>query len=153
MTHITIERAKLEQILEALESQHRDRLNYILAKRSANATCAEFKVNTLSELIESGYMHGIGKQTESAITVAKQALAAAPVQPVAQSMIKALTHAVEIAEAKRSGTWDDLLQYRVLLNTPPAQRQWVGLTDDDVYLLAHPRLARAIETKLKEKNT
>jgi hypothetical protein len=74
MTHITIERAKLEQILEALESQHRDRLNYTLAKRSANATCAEFKVNTLSELIESGYMHGIGKQTESAITVAKQAL-------------------------------------------------------------------------------
>jgi predicted RNase H-like HicB family nuclease len=34
-----------------------------------------------------------------------------------------------------------------------AQRQWVGLPDDDVYLLAHPRLARAIETKLKEKNT
>ena len=81
MTHITIERAKLEQILEALESQHRDRLNYTLAKRSANATCAEFKVNTLSELIESGYMHGIGKQTESAITVAKQALEQpAPVQ-------------------------------------------------------------------------
>jgi hypothetical protein len=39
-------------------------------------------------------------------------------------------------------------------STPPAaQRQWVGLPDDDVYLLAHPRLARAIETKLKEKNT
>jgi hypothetical protein len=38
--------------------------------------------------------------------------------------------------------------------TPPAaQRTWVGLPDDDVYLLAHPRLARAIETKLKEKNT
>jgi hypothetical protein len=34
-----------------------------------------------------------------------------------------------------------------------AQRQWVGLPDDDVYLLAHPRLARAIEAKLKEKNT
>jgi hypothetical protein len=33
-----------------------------------------------------------------------------------------------------------------------AQRQWVGLPDDDVYLLAHPRLARAIEAKLKEKN-
>jgi hypothetical protein len=41
-----------------------------------------------------------------------------------------------------------------LYTTPPAaQRTWVGLPDDDVYLLAHPRLARAIETKLKEKNT
>ncbi len=69
----------LELALEALEAQHRDRLNYTLAKRSANATCAEFKVNTLSELIESGYMHGMGKQTESAITAIKQARAA-PVQ-------------------------------------------------------------------------
>jgi hypothetical protein len=40
---------------------------------------------------------------------------------VAQSLIEALTHAVEIAEAKRPGTWDDLLQYRALLATPPAQ--------------------------------
>jgi hypothetical protein len=83
MNTVTIERAKLEQILEALESQHRDRLKYTLAKRSANATCAEFKVNTLSELIESGYMHGIGKQTESAITVAKQALEQPVQEPVA----------------------------------------------------------------------
>jgi hypothetical protein len=59
---------------------------------------------------------------------------------VAQSLIKALTHAVEIAEAKRPGTWDDLLQYRVLLNTPPAQRQWVGLTDEDAHLLANEHL-------------
>jgi hypothetical protein len=40
-----------------------------------------------------------------------------------------------------------------LYTTPhAAQRQWVGLADDDVYLLAHPRLARAIEAKLREKN-
>jgi hypothetical protein len=77
------------QILEALESQHRDRLNYTLAKRSANATCAEFKVNTLSELIESGYMHGIGKQTESAITVAKQALEPTVQVPVAIHQFRA----------------------------------------------------------------
>ena len=42
---------------------------------------------------------------------------------------KALTHAVEIAEAKRPGTWDDLLQYRALLSTPPAAPvQPVGVT-------------------------
>jgi len=98
---------------------------------------------------------------------------AAPVQePVAQSMIKALTHAVEIAEAKRPGTWDDLLQYRALLATPSAaQRQWVGLTDEevdhtewipkrgsqityDIGWLDNMRIfARALEAKLKEKNT
>lgn len=30
-------------------------------------------------------------------------------------LLDALTHAVEIAEAKRSGTWDDLLQYRAAI--------------------------------------
>ena len=59
---------------------------------------------------------------------------AAPVQePVAQALIKALTHAVEIAEDKRPGTWDDLLQYRALLTTPPAaQPAPVPLTDDQI---------------------
>jgi hypothetical protein len=55
-----------------------------------------------------------------------------------------------------------------LYTTPPAQRQWTGLTDEDVYPLANEHLhyqiegyevsgiydlARAIEAKLKEKNT
>ena len=54
------------------------------------------------------------------------------------------------------------------LYTSPPQRQWVGLTDEDVYPLANEHLryqpedyevsgvydlARAIEAKLKEKNT
>jgi hypothetical protein len=97
---------------------------------------------------------------------AKVAAQPAPVQePVVQSMIKALTHAVEIAEAKRPGTWDDLLQYRVLLNTPPAQRQWVGLTREERLHFLNEILDYGtgfvapldsviwnIETKLKEKN-
>lgn len=77
------EALKLAQ--EALESQHRDRLSYTLAKRSANATCAEFKRNTMSELIESGYMHGMGKQTESAITAIKQARANAALEKKAEN--------------------------------------------------------------------
>jgi hypothetical protein len=69
---------------------------------------------------------------DTALRIAEATPPATLVQePVAQSIIKALTHAVEIAEAKRPGTWDDLLQYRVLLNTPPAQRQWVGLTREE----------------------
>ena len=31
-------------------------------------------------------------------------------------LVEALKHAVEIAEAEQTGTWDDLLQYRELLN-------------------------------------
>jgi hypothetical protein len=63
----------------------------------------------------------------------------APVQPVAQSMIKALTHAVEIAEAKRPGTWDDLLQYRVLLNTPLAAQPAVPDAIHHTDLSEHPQ--------------
>ena len=43
--------------------------------------------------------------------------------------------------------------------TPPAaQRQWVGLTENEIALInadySHPQgFARAIEAKLKEKNT
>jgi len=50
-------------------------------------------------------------------------------------------------------------ELRAMLTTPPtAQRQWVGLTDEerddllDNYITAEGR-ARAIEAKLKEKNT
>jgi hypothetical protein len=54
-----------------------------------------------------------------------------------------------------------------LYTSPPAQRTWVGLTDEDVYPLANEHLhyqpesyevsgiynlARAIEARLKEKN-
>jgi hypothetical protein len=43
-----------------------------------------------------------------------------------------------------------------LVNLPPAQRQWIGLTDDEMQALwdryAHMEMMRAIEAKLKEKN-
>jgi hypothetical protein len=44
-----------------------------------------------------------------------------------------------------------------LYTTPPAQRQWVGLSDEEMQALwdryAHMEMMRAIEAKLKEKNT
>ena len=70
----------LKLALEALEAQHNDRTAYSKAKRSANATCGEFKNNPLNELIESGYMHELGKQTEFAITAIREALAEQPAQ-------------------------------------------------------------------------
>jgi hypothetical protein len=54
-------------------------------------------------------------------------------------------------------------QLQPLYTTPPAaQRQWVGLTDDEIEkacvplgaaMLSFTEVARAIEAKLKEKNT
>lgn len=38
-----------------------------------------------------------------------------PAQEAAPELLEALKHAVEIAENKRPGTWDDLLPYRVLI--------------------------------------
>lgn len=62
--------------LEALHAQHNDRTAYGRAKRKANATCAEFKNSPMSELIESGYMQSMGKQTQEAIDALRAALAA-----------------------------------------------------------------------------
>ena len=46
-----------------------------------------------------------------------------------------------------------------MMSLPPAQRTWVGLTDDEVYKIAFTlegehwkKIADAIEAKLKEKN-
>jgi hypothetical protein len=67
-------------------------------------------------------MHAIGQAREAMrlaglksedIFVAELDAAAADIQKIAE----ALTHAVDIAEAKRDGNWDDLLQYRKLLKT------------------------------------
>ena len=72
ITHLAPSQEPVNQmLLDALKAQHADRLAYSRAKRSANATCADFKTSSLSELIESGYMQGLGKQTESAIAAAE----------------------------------------------------------------------------------
>lgn len=72
-------RQAAQMALEALEKQHRDRTAYSAAKQAANATCAEFRENTLSDLIESGYRHSqMGKATVSAIDTLRSALAAEP---------------------------------------------------------------------------
>ena len=67
------------------------------------------------------------------------------------------------------GWWWDYIRYELgrahdhyqeqvadLYTTPPAQREWVGLTDEEIAKLDcydHLKFARAIEAKLKEKNT
>jgi hypothetical protein len=118
--------------------------------------------------------------TYDAITAIKQALAAPVQEPVTMRMPKVGDRVVCI-EDESLGTivyltaggspeikFDDgshgtymLREFAELFGytTPPAaQRQWVGLTDEerddllDNYITAEGR-ARAIEAKLKEKNT
>jgi hypothetical protein len=108
-------------------------------------------------------------EVKAAITAIKQALAADVREPVACVQ--------DLDEVKRKHLvyekgmdWKD-----PLYTTPPAQRQWVGLTDDEMrelekqfeaervrtsdekYLVIYPaaywQWQRAIEAKLKEKNT
>jgi hypothetical protein len=52
------------------------------------------------------------------------------------------------------------VEWQPLFTPPPAQRQWVGLTDDEIDKTYETKIwdarrsyARAIEAKLKEKNT
>lgn len=60
--------------------------------------------------------------------------------------------------------WFEKPANQAMLYTSPLQRQWVGLTDDEVHALwmigeaniseaAHSVIAYEVETKLKEKNT
>ena len=80
------------------------------------------------------------KQTSEAITAIKQARSA----PVQEPAIKQ--------------GWD----VDTLLDKPAAQRQWTGLTDEEIQAIDFTavsenwdwlRFARAIEAKLREKNT
>lgn len=56
------------------------------------------------------HLNGLDPDRPHAVTAANARLIAA-----APALVEALTHAVEIAEAKRDGNWDDLLKYRSLL--------------------------------------
>ena len=56
-------------------------------------------------------------QTREPINITKALEAAEQErQDMHTELVEALKHAVEIAEAEQTGNWDDLLQYRELLN-------------------------------------
>jgi len=101
----------------------------------------------------------------------KQALAAPVQEPVA--WVDLLKQAKEIIQSKP--LWNRFIKGTPLGNdiavcmasfaqehtTPPAQRTWVGLTDEEIWSVLQFRgynmetieIAKAIEAKLKEKNT
>ena len=68
---------------------------------------------------------------------------------------------VAIVDANDEGYWAEILPDRsvkvgqLLYTSPPAQRTWVSLTDEQMLAIVHYSQldnARAIEAKLKEKN-
>jgi hypothetical protein len=135
MTHITIERAKLEQVLEALE------------------------ISKCTSKYEQGC------HVCEAITAIKQALAAPVQEPFGylfQHEETGLTTVVDVQQVDWGFEKNNPRHQKIgpVYTTPPAaQRQWVGLTDDEFRDFASTLdygtggLIRAIEAKLKEKNT
>jgi hypothetical protein len=95
-----------------------------------------------------------------AITAIKEALAESEQEPVAYIRVSKTGHVMACA---KTGDFYSL-PHKTLLYTTPPQRTWVGLTDEEIKRLGDLDLdsnyfglwydfAKAIEAKLKEKNT
>jgi hypothetical protein len=99
------------------------------------------------------------KQTSEAITAIKQARSAPVQEPVGQ-----VGWAANVPKTIREVHWTDVcppIGTKLYTTPPAAQRQWVGLTQQDIDIAfddtqeggGFDDFARAIEAKLKEKNT
>jgi hypothetical protein len=95
-----------------------------------------------------------------------------PAAPAPKGMVllpKRMTQAMRDVTDQEDWTWEDLLAAAEAITedeyaeiaAQPAQRQWVGLTDEEIEkacvplgaaMLSFTEVARAIEAKLKEKN-
>jgi len=93
------------------------------------------------------------KKHEEAITAIKQARSAPVQEPVAK-------YIGECSEGSLVQLYEDVKKGTNFYTTPPAQRQWVGLTDEEKRQIFEREdyqgwldYINAIEAKLKEKNT
>jgi hypothetical protein len=113
----------------------------------------------LEALEEYSYQEGLTRAADQAITAIKQALAAPVQEPVAwMEMVVANL----VREGVNKHKARELAEH--FYTAPPAaQRQWVGLKNNELQPIADEYrilfggwvedFARAIEAKLKEKNT
>jgi hypothetical protein len=93
----------------------------------------------------------------TAITAIKQALAAQPA-PVQEPVAWVREHELPLAPGDAFSWVETFVHKTPLYTTPPAaQRQWVGLTDEEHRVCTQSPFTaenyRAIEAKLREKNT
>jgi len=115
-------------------------------------------------------VNATGRQLKSmqAITALRKALAAHVQEPVAWGMQNDYGQIYDCITPEEHANLEGEYTVPLYTTTPVAERQWVGLTDEEVYPLANEHLhyqmegyevsgiynlAQAIETKLKEKNT
>jgi len=133
----------------------------------------DLALRSLKELVpdESDYapaIQGQRKRQEKAITAIKQALAQ-PVQSLPFGVgggLVAIKTLLSRDPCVHANTAIEMLDV-ILKEHPAAQRQWVGLTDDEILKLAYPirwqevddfeadkavNFAQMVEAKLKEKN-
>jgi len=91
------------------------------------------------------------------ITVIREALAEQPAQQEPVGRLESDPYEGHVFVPRIDGDWSML--GKDLYTAPPAQRTWVGLTDEEIEKLTVElreipvTLAFAIEAKLKEKNT
>ena len=136
----------LKQALEALEK------NYKLI----NGEGTRFGLEGAMDGYYSGCfdVDGTNKETENAIASLRQAIA----ELESQEPVATVTSETG-ADITMSWWHEPALPVGTKLFTHPPQRTWVGLTDDEIdtwNIVGHESLrefVRAIEAKLKEKNT
>ena len=110
---------------------------------------AEMALETLCVGANDAVPNDIDERFEQAIQALRQALAQPEQEPVAW-VYNGILHEFDPSEFATS-------EVKPLYTAPP-KREWVGITYDEVYEFvcttdSYINLARAIEAKLKEKNT
>jgi hypothetical protein len=96
-----------------------------------------------------------------AITAIKQALAAPVQEPVGEVVVESMGVRGADAMRVRMHFYKEIppVGSKIYTTPPAAQRQWTGLTDEEIiqctpnWIGTLEDVARAIEAKLKEKNT
>jgi hypothetical protein len=122
----------------------------------------DLALKALEYLLENKTIHYTYRtKADEAITAIKQALALDKMAENARELgldyepHKGLSE--HLAQVTNGRVRIDPVTGDVGIGTPAAQRQWVGLTDEEMQALwdryAHMEMMRAIEAKLKEKNT
>ena len=115
-----------------------------------------------AHITDGGHQWYDEKLVDTAYAALREALAE---QPAQQEPVGTYQEIMRTMIALKTGTVVqqqayELMKDKQLYTSPPAQRTWVGLTDDEIEKTYETKVwdarrsyARAIEAKLKEKNT